>query len=349
VCGIAAFRSGQPVLFVDGDQDPEQSLPLSFIALSATGATAESINHVLRLSGGQFYVCLSEERALALNLRRATSHNARSWQARVYESFEAVACLDGGISARNRELTVRLTVDPNARPVDVRRPGAVQPLVGASRGTLEVTGYTEAALDLARLAGSPAAVLSEMLDADGRLASHELLQAVGADHGIPIVSVPEIARYRFRREQVFRVAARTRLPTMHGSFEAIALTSPAGTAPYIVLVAGTIDPESVPLVGVFRSCLGSAIRSRACDCRARLDRALRMIGQEDGLIVHLPRPEPHDLQGRSAPPVAIDDAEIAALVLRAVGVSRARLLEDAGLGLDGLKDCVEIVELVGSG
>lgn len=341
---LDAFRAGRPAVLVDGDQDPEEVAALSFMALAAEVVTPESINHLLRLSGGLVYVCLSEERAHALGLRPVKLRNPRSWQTRVFDSFEAAACCDGGISARDRALTVQLVADPAAGPSDVRQPGGVGALVAAAGGTLEASGYTEAALDLARLAGFSAAVISEVLDADGRLVSAGALQRLASEHGIPVVSVRDVVRYRTRHEPVVRVVARTWLPTSAGTFEAVGLSSPLHAAPYLALVASW-DSAPVPVVSVHRSCVGAAIGSRACNCQARLERAMETVSRQGGVIVHLPRPEAHDVRGHDAEGVSVTDAELTAMVLRALGVGRARVLDDdelrRGLGEHG----IEVIEL----
>jgi 3,4-dihydroxy 2-butanone 4-phosphate synthase/GTP cyclohydrolase II len=187
-----------------------------------------------------------------------------------------------------------------------------------------------------------------MLDADGALAPPDVVQALAETKQMPVVAVPEVARYRSRHEDIVEVAVRIQLPTPHGDFEAIALTSPIDTAPYLALVAAGMSPASVPLVSLHRSCLGAAVRSRECTCRARLDRAMEMIGRDGGVIVHLPRAEPHDVLGNAGANPAIDDAGIAGLVLRALGVRRARLIEGIELGLERV-DGLEIVDVVRPG
>jgi 3,4-dihydroxy 2-butanone 4-phosphate synthase/GTP cyclohydrolase II len=322
---LRALRQGSPVLIAGGKRDPDEGPALHFLAIAADRVTPERLKHFARLSGGLLYVCLTPDRAEALGLRRARPRNERSWQHRVLESFDAVDSKGSGIGMIDRARTIALAVDPEARPADVRHPGHMLALEASRDGTLERLGYTEAAVDLARMAGSPAAVISEVLDPNGEIADEARLDELIARDRIPVVDVADIARRRAQEESIFRIVVDTSLPTAYGTFKAVALRTPADDLPYLALVSG--NPHAgPPLLSVHRRCMLSALWSRECDCRSRVDRALKAIAHRGGILLQLPHSPPHDVGATNAdaPVGELSDAEIAALVLRALGVNRVR-------------------------
>jgi 3,4-dihydroxy 2-butanone 4-phosphate synthase/GTP cyclohydrolase II len=344
---VHALRGAAPVLIVDGEQDPKDGAPLQFLALSADRITPEQLNHLARLSGGLLYICLTPERVAELGLRRSSLRNERSWQGRLLQSFDAVGCQNSGVTMSDRARTIAMAVDPGSGPADVRQPGHMLALESTAGGTLKRMGYTEAAIDLALMAGSPAAVISEVLGPNGEIADQALLEALAERHRIPIVSVVDIARSRARQESVVRIAVETLLPTSHGTFRAVALSSPLDDDPYLALVAGDLDARP-PLVSVHLRCMSAALRSQRCDCLDRVDRAMRQIAEEGGILLHLPRSVSHDVVADESrtPPRALPEDEICALALRALGVTRMRVVSPGPLERGQPIPGVEVIESV---
>jgi 3,4-dihydroxy 2-butanone 4-phosphate synthase/GTP cyclohydrolase II len=337
------------VLLVEGHRNPEESRAPEFLVLAADRATPQALNGLSHLARGLVYACLTSERCDALALRRSPVDDESRWQSRLLESVDAIGCTDSGISAHDRALTIAVAVDERSRPSDLRRPGHVMVLRANPGGTLQRAGYTEAAVDLARLAGCrPAAVISEVLDEEGSIAEGDALRDLADAHGIPIVSVAEIARHRVLAERLVHMSAEAALPTRYGDFRALALSSALGEAPYLALIADSTG-DAPPLVSVHRSCLAAAFSSSGCDCEARLDAAMRRIADEGGILIHLPRPTAHDIrpQREADAASAVSDAELSALILAELGVTRIRALDAEPLGDGGALglDVVDIVTL----
>jgi 3,4-dihydroxy 2-butanone 4-phosphate synthase/GTP cyclohydrolase II len=344
---ITAFGEGRPVLLVGGVQDSGSGPPLHFLALSGERVTPESLNALARLSGGMLYVCLEPERISALGLRRSSLRNEHGWQQRLLQSFDAATSPHRGISMAARAAAVRLSIDPMAGPRDVRQPGHMFALEAAPGGTLERLGFTEAAIDLARIVGTSATVITEVLSPTGEIADDAQLRSLVEDHGVPAVTVSDIARYRAHSEDAWRVAAEAALPTEYGMFKAIALTSHADDAPCVALTSGDLF-SGTPLISVHRRCVGAALRSTSCSCRAEIDRAMRLVAREGGIVLYLPRPPEHDpaAGGDRDRTGAFSDRELAAIALRALGITRVRAIAPGPLTEPGPDLGLDIVDAV---
>jgi 3,4-dihydroxy 2-butanone 4-phosphate synthase/GTP cyclohydrolase II len=188
-----------------------------------------------------------------------------------------------GISAADRARTIQVARDPKSGPADLSRPGHVFPLIAKDGGVLRRTGQTEGAVDLARLAGlRPAGVICEIMNDDGTMARMAELRAFAARHGLCVLSIADLIKYRMRTESHVYRAAEARLPSVFGDFRAIVFKNEIDHVDHIALVRGEIQPEIPTLVRVHSECLtGDAFGSQRCDCREQLQAALKMI-QEDG-------------------------------------------------------------------
>jgi 3,4-dihydroxy 2-butanone 4-phosphate synthase/GTP cyclohydrolase II len=246
-----------------------------------------------------------------------------------------------------RAAAVSLAIDPAARPADVRQPGHMLGLEAAPAGTLERLGYTEAAVDLARMAGGAAAIISEVLSPTGGVADEDRLQSLVAQHGIPRLDVAEIARASAHSPEAFRISAETSLPTMYGSFKAIAISSPLDASPYVALTSGDVY-SGAPLVSVHLRCVAGALRSKACSCGEQIDHAMQLISREGGILLHLPRQTTHDVAAgdEDLAVSAIADGELAALLLRRLGISRIRAIVPSLLMEPGPEFGLDIVDAV---
>jgi 3,4-dihydroxy 2-butanone 4-phosphate synthase/GTP cyclohydrolase II len=197
-----------------------------------------------------------------------------------------------GITAQERARTIRAMLDPNSKPTDFVRPGHLFPLMAKEGGVLRRAGHTEAAVDLARLAGlSPAGALCEILDAEGSRANRSLLFDLAKKYELEIISIEELIRYRRVREKLVYRIAEADLPTAHGYFRVIAYGVKYESQEPIVLVMGDPSKVAVPLVRLHSSCFtGDLLDSLRCDCGDQLKLALQMIGQEGtGVLVYLPQ------------------------------------------------------------
>jgi 3,4-dihydroxy 2-butanone 4-phosphate synthase/GTP cyclohydrolase II len=197
-----------------------------------------------------------------------------------------------GITAAERATAIAAILDPESRPEDFVRPGHLFPLLAKEGGVLRRAGHTEAAVDLARLAGrTPAGVLCEILDEEGNRADRDTLFALAAEHGLEIISIEELIRYRRSREKLVERIAEAELPTTYGPFKVIAYGVKFESQQPIVLVMGDPARVAAPLVRLHSSCFtGDLLDSLRCDCGDQLHMALDMIGREGaGVLVYLPQ------------------------------------------------------------
>jgi len=195
-----------------------------------------------------------------------------------------------GTSAHDRAVTIRTLVDPASRPEDLTRPGHIMPLRAKPGGVLRRAGHTEAAVDLARLAGRyPAGVICEVMDEDGGMARVPQLAELARRHGLKMITIKHLIEYRVRKEKLVRRVAATRMPTDFGEFTAIAYESSVESWTPLALVVGEVAGEAPVLVRMHSECLtGDVFQSRRCDCGLQLRRSLEMIQQEGrGVVVYL--------------------------------------------------------------
>lgn len=281
---IASIADGKAVIVVDAEDRENEG---DFIA-AADKVTPELVNFIL--SGrGQLCMPILPEVCERLKLNPMVEDNT----APLGTSFTIPVdhrTAKTGITAGERATTIRAINDPQSRPADFVRPGHLFPLVAKPGGVLRRAGHTEAAVDLARLAGlSPAGVLCEILDPSGERGSRDYLYELAAKHDLKIISIEELIRYRRRSEKLVYRRAEADLPTRHGHFNIIAYGVKYEDSLPIALVMGDLTKVSEPLVRIHSSCFtGDLIESLRCDCGDQLHMALDMIGREGaGVLVFL--------------------------------------------------------------
>jgi 3,4-dihydroxy 2-butanone 4-phosphate synthase/GTP cyclohydrolase II len=283
---IAAIRDGGFVIVVD-DQDRENEGDL---VMAAECATAEKVNFMLTHARGLVTVPLSAERVEALDLPLMVSHNTSHEGTAFTISVGAKDKISTGISAADRAATIRALVDPSTRAEDLSRPGHVFPLRATPGGVLRRAGHTEAAVDLVTLAGRrPAGVLCEIMNEDGTMARLPQLQAFARRHGLPIISVQDLIRYRVRRDRFVRREGETRLPTTFGEFRAVVYENTLDGASHLALTYGDLSGDEPVLVRMHSECLtGEVFGSLRCDCGEQLHAALAAITREErGVLVYI--------------------------------------------------------------
>src|SRR6201987_2287299 len=261
---IAAIRAGRMVIVVD-DEDRENEGDLT---IAAEKITPQAINFMAHHGRGLICLAMTPERLDELDIPLMVSQNSSRFETAFCVSIEARERTTTGISAADRAATVLAAIDPSTKPSDLIRPGHVFPLRARNAGVLERTGQTEAAVDLARLAGlSPAGVICEIMNEDGSMARVPELREFALHHNILLITVADLIKYRLRTESVVKRAASTKLPTEYGEFRLHAFENQIDKQTHIALVCGDIGDGQDVLVRVHSQCLtGDVLRSVRCDC-----------------------------------------------------------------------------------
>jgi 3,4-dihydroxy 2-butanone 4-phosphate synthase/GTP cyclohydrolase II len=283
---LAAFRAGRMVIIVD-DEDRENEGDL---AIAAEKVTPEAIAFMASQGRGLVCLALTEERCDELGLPPMVADNTSPYGTAFTVSIEARGKITTGISAADRAATVLTAIDPATRPEDLLRPGHMFPLRARRGGVLKRTGQTEASVDLARLAGlTPAAVICEVMKEDGTMARLGDLAPFAARHGLPIITVADLIRYRLRHETIVSCIAAPRLPTPWGEMRLHAYRSDVTGEEHVALVLGEVRPEEPTLVRVHSQCLtGDVFGSGRCDCGLQLHLALDRIAEAGaGVVLYL--------------------------------------------------------------
>jgi 3,4-dihydroxy 2-butanone 4-phosphate synthase/GTP cyclohydrolase II len=284
---VEAVAQGEIVIVVD-DEERENEGDL---IMAAQAATPEKMAFFLRHTSGVICVALPGERLDALDLPLMVQDNTEAQGTAFTVSVDLAAGVTTGISAADRARTVAALADPARTAADFARPGHVFPLRSRPGGVLKRAGHTEAAVDLARLAGmQPAGVLCEVASADKtEMARGPELRRLAAAHGLAMISVAQLARHRLRRERLVVASAQARVPTRHGDFTCHAWTSRIDGTEHLALVRGDVGDGAPVLVRVHSECLtGDVFGSARCDCGTQLDDALAAIAEEGrGVVVYL--------------------------------------------------------------
>lgn len=283
---IAHIRAGKFVIIVD-DEDRENEGDL---VVAAEKVTPEHINFMAREARGLICVPIIGRRLDELKIPMMVQDNTSSHGTAFTVSVDYKVGTTTGISAYDRAATIRALIDPKARPEDFARPGHIFPLRYQEGGVLVRAGHTEAAVDLARLAGLyPAGVVCEVMNEDGTMARLPQLEAFAQKHGIKIITIAQLIAYRHQHERLVQRVATARLPTQWGEFIIHAYRSLVDPNEHVALVKGDISPTEPVLVRMHSQCLtGDVFGSRRCDCGWQIQRALQMIAQEGkGVFVYL--------------------------------------------------------------
>ncbi len=361
---IEEFRAGRMIIIVD-DEDRENEGDLT---IAAEKITPEAINFMAKFGRGLICLPLAPEICDRLELPPMSRTNTSRFGTAFLESIEAREGVTTGISAFDRSHTIRVAIDPASRPRDLARPGHVFPLRAREGGVLVRAGQTEAAVDLARLAGlAPGGVICEIMNEDGSMARVPQLEEFCARHGLKMISVAELIRYRLHHERFIRRHAEGCLNTQFGTFHAIQYSSAIGPEMHIAMVFGEIEGRPNVLVRMHSHCaLGDVFGSRDCACHETLRASMERIAQEGcGALVYLHQGGPglkthfdgekrrltsHGREPNFAPsdsPKFQHEIGIGAQILADLGLTSIRLLTNHPRRIGGLEGFgIHIVEQV---
>ena len=283
---VEEIRQGRMIVLVD-DEDRENEGDLT---MAAEKVTPEMINFMAKFGRGLICLALTEERCDALHLTMMAPKNTSAFGTPFCESIDARRGTTTGISAADRATTILAATDINTRPEDLARPGHIFPLRARRGGVLVRAGQTEASVDLARIAGlDPAGVICEIMNDDGTMARTPELLEFCREHGLKLLTIASLIRYRMQHERYVRRIAESVLPTRYGNFRMIAYSSDVDSEVHVALVRGELGGAVAPLVRVHSHCLtGDVLASTACDCHELIERSLEKIAREDrGVFVYL--------------------------------------------------------------
>jgi 3,4-dihydroxy 2-butanone 4-phosphate synthase/GTP cyclohydrolase II len=283
---IEEIRSGRMVVVCD-DENRENEGDLT---LAAQFATPDAINFMATHGRGLICLALTPERCDELELNLMAAKNESAFHTNFTVSIEAAEGVTTGISAHDRAHTIQVAIDPGARPEALVQPGHVFPLKAKDGGVLERAGQTEAAVDLARLAGLiPSGVICEIMNEDGTMARVPDLIPYCERHGLKMITVADLIAYRRRTEKLVERVVSTRLPTAFGDFAAVGYRSLVDDKHHLAMVMGEVRGKEDVLVRVHSECLtGDVFHSLRCDCGEQLEAALAMIEQEGaGVLLYL--------------------------------------------------------------
>lgn len=360
------FRQGKLVIVVD-DEDRENEGDL---IMAAERCTEEHVNFMLREGRGVLCAPITTERARELRLPHQVEDNTSMLGTPFTVTVDLLEGCTTGVSCHDRAATIRALADPATTPEDFGRPGHINPLYAQPRGVLARAGHTEAAVDLARLAGlRPAACLIEILNEDGTMARMPQLQEFAAKHGLHVITIRDLIAYRLRNETLVERGEEVDMPTAYGHFRLIPFRQKDNGLEHVALIKGAWQEGEPVLVRVHSSCMtGDIFGSARCDCGEQLHKALRMVEDEGkGVVLYLNQEgrgiglmakiAAYKLQEQGYDTVDANlhlgydpderDYGVGAQILQSLGVTRMRLMTNNPVKRVGLEAYgLEIVENV---
>jgi len=283
---VQDIREGKMIVVID-DEDRENEGDL---VIAAERATPESINFMCKYGRGLICLPATEGRLKELNIHPMVADNTDKKETAFTVSIDARDGTSTGISAYDRAATIQKFIDPSSRPLDFTRPGHIFPLMVKEGGVLKRAGHTEAAVDLARLAGLyPAGVICEIMNDDGTMARVPELKDFAREHGLTMVSIADLIEYRLKNEKHIEMVGEAFLPTKFGEFCLRVYHSKLDNYDHIALIKGVVADKQDVLVRVHSECFtGDILRSLRCDCGDQLDAAMKAIEAEgEGVVLYM--------------------------------------------------------------
>ncbi len=363
---VEAFKRGEFVIVVD-DEDRENEG--DFIT-AAELITPEKVNFMLKNGRGVLCAPLSIERCEQLELPHMVADNTSILGTPFTVTVDLLKGCTTGVSSHDRAATIRALADPDSKPTDFGRPGHINPLYAQSRGVIRRSGHTEAAVDLAKMAGmQPVAALIEIMNEDGTMARLPQLRQIAKEHGMRLISIKDLIAYRLRTETLVSRGSEVLLPTAYGDFRLIPFRQTSNGKEHVALIKGEWKADEPILVRVHSSCMtGDIFGSKRCECGEQLHKAMMAIeGEGKGVVVYLNQEgrgiglmakiEAYKLQEEGYDTVDANihlgfdpderDYGVGASILKELGVRRMRLMTNNPVKRVGLESYgLEIAEIV---
>ncbi|MGL5272558.1 MAG: bifunctional 3,4-dihydroxy-2-butanone-4-phosphate synthase/GTP cyclohydrolase II [Phocaeicola sp.] len=283
---IADFREGKFIIVVD-DEDRENE---GDFIIAAEKITPEKVNFMLKEGRGVLCTPITMQRCIELDLDRQVNTNTSILGTPFTVTIDKIEGCSTGVSAQDRAATIMALADPNSKPETFGRPGHISPLYAQDKGVIKRAGHTEAAIDMARLAGlQPAAALIEIMNEDGSMARMPELIEKSKEFGIKIVSIKDLITYRLKQESMIEKGVEVDMPTDYGHFRLIPFRQKSNGLEHVALIKGTWDKNDPVLVRMHSSCMtGDIFGSKRCDCGEQLHKAMELIEKEGkGAIVYM--------------------------------------------------------------
>lgn len=353
---IADFREGKFIIVVD-DEDRENE---GDFIIAAEKITPEKVNFMLKEGRGVLCAPITMKRCMELELDKQVSNNTSILGTPFTITIDKLEGCTTGVSAHDRAATIQALADPTSTSSTFGRPGHINPLYAQEKGVLKRAGHTEAAVDMARLAGlQPAAALIEIMNEDGSMARLPELMEKSKEFGIKIISIRDLIAYRLTQESLVEKGVEVDMPTEYGHFRLIPFRQKSNGLEHIAIIKGEIKPDTSVLVRVHSSCAtGDIFGSKRCDCGDQLHKALQMIEKEGcGAVVYLnqegrgiglmEKMKAYKLQENGMDTVDANiclghqaderDYGVGAEILRCIGVTRMRLITNNPVKRVGLE------------